>query len=152
MCVCLCVLYPVCVCVCVLYFECACVCILLCVCSHSVILKQGQQVVVVVARVVRGAQIGQQLIWVGQIWKQLYTQIQSGSSLIVPTRIELLTSLTVPTKKSCRVCSNLGKIASGQTALAVSNSRSNELFPQFIYIILYIGQEIKRHNNGVNAN
>lgn len=37
-----------------------------------VVLKQREQVITVVVGKVGGAQVGQQLIWVGQIWKQLW--------------------------------------------------------------------------------
>lgn len=42
--------------------------------SASVVLKQRQQVVVVVARQVRRAEVGQQLVRVGQLRKQLQEQ------------------------------------------------------------------------------
>lgn len=40
----------------------------------SVVLEKGQQVVIVVVREVWRAEVGQQLVWVGQIWKQLHRE------------------------------------------------------------------------------
>lgn len=47
----------------------------LCASVCSVVLKQGQQVVVIVVWEVWRPEVGQQLIWVGQLWKQLQKQI-----------------------------------------------------------------------------
>lgn len=44
------------------------------VCARSVVLEQGQQVVVVVAGEVRGSEVRQQLVRVGQLREQLWKQ------------------------------------------------------------------------------
>ena len=49
-------------------------------CWRSVVLKQRQKVIAVVVGQVGRAQVGQQLVWVGQLWEQLW------SSTVISTR------------------------------------------------------------------
>lgn len=39
--------------------------------ERLIVLEEGEQVIVAVGGEVRGVQIGQELVWVGQLWKQI---------------------------------------------------------------------------------